>query len=389
MRRSPALIFMSIVALSAVSLWLEVGSPDGMIAGIAVALWLLAMGGIGALVATRRPENPTGWLMLAISLVLTLHGLAGAYAGHALIEGHSLPGAEVAAWMTLWLLVPGFALFIPLLLLFPSGRLPSPAWRWPLHLTGLAIGAAVVGLALKPGPIDYVPSLDNPVGVEGDLSTALSDGSESVLTTLALVAVVSLIVRFRRARGTEREQIKWFVYAVAMIPVLGLLSIPVDAIDGEGASYGAFAVNMTAALLIPLSLGVAILRNRLYDIDVIVNRTLVYGALTALLAGAYLGLVVFLQRVLKPVTAESDLAVAGSTLAVAALFRPLRSSVQSFIDRRFYRRKYDAAETLDEFSARLRDEVELESLSEELVDVVGRTMQPAHASLWLRPESGS
>lgn len=389
MRRGPALIFTSIVVLSAASLWLEVGSPEGIIASVAVTLWLLAMGGIGALVATRRPENPTGWLMLAISLVLTLHGLAAAYAGHALIEGHSLPGAEVAAWMTLWLLVPGFALFIPLLLLFPSGRLPSRRWKWPLRLAGLAMGTAVVGLALKPGPIDYVPRLDNPIGVEGALSTVLSDGSETVLTTLALVAVASLIVRFRRARGIEREQIKWFVYAVAMIPVLGLLSIPVDAIDGEGASYGAFAVNMTAALLIPLSLGVAILRNRLYDIDVIVNRTLVYGALTALLAGAYLGLVVFLQRVLKPITAESDLAIAGSTLAVAALFRPLRSRVQEFIDRRFYRRKYDAAETLDEFTARLRDEVELQSLSEELVDVVGRTMQPAHASLWLRSEAGS
>lgn len=382
-------LFAAIMGVAAISLWLEIGSPEGMIATIAVAVWLLAVGGIGALVAARRPQNPIGWLMVAISLILSLHGLAGAYAGHALIEGHDLPGAEFAAWVTLWLLVPGFALFIPLLLLFPSGRLPSPRWRWVLRLAWVGMGASVVGLALKPGPIDYVPELDNPAGVEGGITVALSDGSETLLTTLALVAIVSLFFRFRRASGSEREQIKWFVYAVAMIPVLLLLSTPVDAVDGDEGSYGAFIVNMTAALLIPISLGVAILRKRLYDIDVIVNRTLVYGALTAILAGAYLGIVVVLQRVLAPITADSDVAVAASTLAAAALFRPLRSRVQGFIDRRFYRSKYDAQRTLEEFAAHLRDEVDLDAVARQLAGVVGETMQPSRVSVWLREGSAT
>ena len=387
MTRLATALFASIVILTGVGLWLSVGSSEGMIAGIAVGIWLLALGGIGALVASRRPENPIGWLMLAIAILVTLHGLAGEYASYVLERGHLLPGGEVAAWLSLWLLAPGFALFIPLLLLFPSGKLPSPRWVWVLRLAVFGIFAAAVGLAIRPGPVDYIPKLDNPFAVDaGGLEVALADGGESLLTLLGLVAAASLVIRFRRASGTEREQIKWFVYAIAMIPILALISIPVDAVDGEGASYGAFAVNMTAALLIPLSLGVAILRNRLYDIDVIVNRTLVYGVLTALLAGAYLGIVVLLQGVLAPVTSDSDLAIAASTLAVAALFRPLRARVQAFIDRRFYRRKYDAAETLDRFSGRLRDEVELDALSHSLIAVVGDTMQPSHASLWLRSQ---
>jgi len=179
---------------------------------------------------------------------------------------------------------------------------------------------------------------------------------------------------------------KWFIFAVSLFPVIFLISQFVQALDDSEEEYLGFLVIAAGLLFVPVSMGIGILKHRLYDVDVVLNRALVYGALTGILGVAYLGIVVLLQRLLDPLTRESDLAIAGSTLAVAALFRPLRVRVQTFIDRRFYRRKYDAAGTLGRFSSRLRDEIELDALSEDLISVVGETVQPSHASLWLRSE---
>ena len=208
--------------------------------------------------------------------------------------------------------------------------------------------------------------------------------SFSGLVVSLLASVASLVVRLRRSRGDERQQIKWFLTAAAVLTLI--IGIAPFTFFTPGFPEWAWPVALLGSLsLIPIAAGVAILKYRLYEIDVIINRTLVYVALTAMLASAYLGIVVVLQRVLEPLTADSDIAIAGSTLAVAALFRPLRTRVQTFIDHRFYRRKYDAAATLSAFSSHLREQVDLDSLGRELVGVVGTTMQPAHASLWLRP----
>jgi hypothetical protein len=232
--------------------------------------------------------------------------------------------------------------------------------------------------------IDSSRTLPNPIGIpglhdveEGPISVVLLLGALSSV----LAGMVSVVVRFRRSRGEERQQMKWFTFAVVLLIVEFVFQSAI--LDGAGGDRIP-VIDGIAMALVPISAAVAIFRYRLYDIDVVINRALVYGALTAVLAAAYLGLVVVFQEVLSPLTADSDVAVAGSTLAVAALFRPVRARVQEFIDRRFYRHKYDASETLEEFASSLRDEVDLDSLSRELVGVVADTMQPAHASLWLR-----
>lgn len=351
--------------------------------------WLLTTAGVGALVMANRPDNSVGPLMVAASLGVALGLLVEAYASYIYELGHpDLPLGMTAAWMSLWLTIPAFSLFMHLFLRFPSGRLPSPGWRWVSRLLTAGVVLSCVGYGLRPGRIDGVPQLANPLGdlVAGGLAEALLWVGETSLTAGGFLSIVSLVVRFRRASVTERQRMKWFVLAVAAFPVLALIGQWVQAFDDSKDEYAGFLVIAVALLLVPVSMGIGILRHRLYDIDVVVNRALVYGALTAILAAAYLGIVVLLQGLLRPITAESDLAVAGSTLVVAGLFRPIRERVQAFIDRRFYRRKYDASETLGAFAARLRDQVDLDSLRNELVGAVSTTMQPTHASLWLRQE---
>lgn len=252
---------------------------------------------------------------------------------------------------------------------------------WPTALFGVMVIAAY---SLSPASGSFVEGLVNLV-VYGAFS--LTEGW--ILAFIGFCAIVSLFIRMRRAAGPERQQVKWFVYAVAVFPVLLLAAMAADMIlDAQvrrGDHLVDFLLIMLGAILIPVAMGISILKYRLYDIDLVVNRTLVYGTLTALLAAAYFALIVLLQRVL-PLDGDSDIAVAASTLAVAGLFQPLRSRVQAFIDHRFYRRKYDAAATLQDFTGRLRDQVDLPSLSDDLLWVVGRTIQPAHASLWLRSE---
>jgi len=244
--------------------------------------------------------------------------------------------------------------------------------------------------ALSPGPISVgLGPIRNPLGVES--LPSFIKVVERVVNTLLFAAVISLFIRLRRARGLERQQIKWFVYATALTICGGILTYPVsEAIGSLWLKWIGFVPFIVGVMAIPISMGIAILRYRLYELDTLINRTLVYGALTAILAGVYFGGIVLLQGVFVALTGErSTLAVVASTLLIAALFNPLRRRIQSFIDRRFYRKKYDARKTLEAFSTKLRDETDLNALSDDLVGVVRETMQPAHVSLWLRPDKAS
>jgi hypothetical protein len=272
---------------------------------------------------------------------------------------------------------PAFGLLAFLLLLFPHGRLPSPRWRPFAWLTVAVYLTLSLSAALAPGAVElYYPEATPPVRlpVAGLADTAFDWLLGGQLLVLA-IALVSVVLRLRRARGEERQQVKWFVYTVVTVIVLFIAGI---VILGAGYLFPLFG-------LIPVSVAVAVFKYRLYEIDRLINRTLVYGLLSALLVGVYAGLVFLLGRLLDPATGDSALAVAASTLAVAALFQPARRRVQAVVDRRFNRRRYDAARTVDRFSDRLRDHVDLDTLSAELLTVVDQTVQPASASLWLRP----
>ena len=347
---------------------------------------------VGAFIAARRPDHPIGWIMCATGFFIGLSAGATEYATRAvLVDPGSLPAGREVSWFASWLTIPGFCLMTFLMLLFPTGRLLSNRWRW---VARVAVANALIfliaeaslwpyrGKALLVSPEDQVPE-----GVV--VPIVVFEVLWIVLMLSAVIGFVSLVIRFRRSTGVERQQMKWVASAAAVVAVLAVLNLFV--FDALGIPFSGFRV-VTEHLLnlsvagFSISVAIAILRYRLYDIDLIINRTLVYGALTAILVGVYVTVVFTLQRLLDPVTRDSDLAIAASTLAVAALFRPLRGRVQDFIDRRFYRSKFDAQRTLETFSARLRDEVDLSQLSTELVAVVRDTMQPAHVSLWLRTE---
>jgi hypothetical protein len=348
---------------------------------------------LGALVVSRRPGNAIGWIFLVVSVVIAVQVFSGQYATVALAQnGPALPGGDRAAWLsglTQATAVMGGFLF--LVLLFPTGRLLSPRWRVLAWAAGLAVAAFLVFDALAPGPIEAFPSVRNPFGIEAAAAAFELLGAVGLWTALAcfVAAIVSLILRFYRSRGDERLQLKWFTYAATV----GFLAIVLGNTLAPAAFEGRFGtlVWTLAPLSLPIAAGIAILKYRLYDIDVIINRTLVYVVLTVSLASIYLGGVAALQYALRALTGQelrSQLAVVASTLVIAALFNPLRRRIQSFVDRRFYRQKYDARKTLEEFGARLRDETDVGRLSEDLVGVVQDTLQPEHASLWLR-EPGS
>jgi hypothetical protein len=359
-----------------------VGLRGGSAATIAGLVTAAGMTAIGALVASSRPGNPIGWIFCAAGVMLVLSSFEQEYADWASEEPGSLPAGEALGWVAQWIWVPALAaVLVFVFLLFPDGRLPSPRWR-PVALLGAATAALfLVEQALRPGSLENSPAYENPVGVDG-LGDAIRFAEYPTLAAfgVAVVAsIASLPLRLRRARGDERRQLKWFAYGAAVAGVCVLIGGPL------WTSVPALRILLHAGLMaLTLSVVIGILRHRLYDIDVVINRTLVYGALTAALVAAYVGSVLLLQLVLSPLTEESDLAIAGSTLAVAALFRPARARIQGLVDRRFYRRRYDASRTLEDFAARLRDEVELDAISTDLRGVVGETVQPAHVSLWLR-----
>jgi hypothetical protein len=348
---------------------------DMFLAGLAVVTFAT----MGALIVARHPRNRVGWISCVLPLGLMLAFFSGEYATYALLtEPNSLPGGLLMAWLSDWIWLPSMLVALLLLLLFPNGRPPSPRW-WPvvwLTLIG-AIGVAC-HQALSPGRLSGFPR-DNPFGLGGaggELAEALAF-SYALVTIAFLAAAASVVVRLRRASGDERQQLKWLASA-GVVVFVGVLTTNLNLV---GDPFPIFVGQIAVAVAV----GVGILKYRLYDIDVVINRTLVYGALTATLAGTYLGSVLLLQLALSGVTADNALAVAGSTLAVAALFQPARRRIQATVDRRFYRHKYDAARTIEAFGVHLRDEVDLDALALELRAVVGETMQPAHVSLWIRP----
>jgi hypothetical protein len=359
----------------------EVSGPGAL----AFGLMIVAFAGLGALVAARHPRNPIGWILVVSPLCLAFTQVARDWYIHTLFaDPGSLPLAPGLMWAANWAWVPGFMpLLTLLLLLFPDGRPPSRRWR-PIGWLGVAgMALLIVGYGFAPGQLEDYPRVDNPVGVGGAAGDALEVFRAIGFPFFGLAAIgsmVSLVVRFRRSRGVERQQLKWMAAAAALVVAAWMVNAFFDQVLHEDISL----ILPLALLALPGAAAIAVLRYRLYDLGLVVNRTLVYGALSATLAGAYIGTVLLLQVALEPLTSDSGLAIAGSTLAVAALFRPARAQIQALVDRRFYRRRYDAARTVEGFSARLRDEVELDALSGELRAVVRETVQPAHVSLWLR-----
>ncbi len=337
---------------------------------------------VGALLAIRRPRHPVGWLLLALGLSVLAAGVSNGYAGYGLlVRAEPLPAVRYVAWyddagFVVWPALLGF-----LLLLTPTGSLPSPRWRWWARVAATAPVVWLVGAALQTRPLDppfqavtsplAVPALAGPAGYASWLSVL-------VVGLALLVAAASLIVRFRRAPGAERQQLRWVAFAAALsaFGVVAIAALPVR--DRLLLSV----LTAVCLALLPLATGVAILRYRLYDLDRIVSRTLAYGLLTLLLGGGYAGVVLGLGQLLGQ---GSSLVVAGATLAVAAVFQPARQRIQRAVDRRFNRRRYDTARTIQAFSARLRDEIDLDTLTGELLAVVDQTMQPIQVSLWLRP----
>lgn len=374
--------------LSSLTLWLSLrgpGSSDTLLGFIPVAYAT-----VGALVASRHPSNSMGWLLLAVALAFTVQGLAEAY-----VSTPSNPGYPIVAWFAGWVwYVWLFLLTVYVPLLFPDGRLLSPRWRLVLPLAALGSVASIAGVAFKPGDVDLdVPrAIPNPLGATG-IPAAVFKTAETVggvvLIIAGLLAGASLVLRLRRSSGVERQQLTWFAFAgwLTLLGVTlagGAFVLPNAWSDPVG-SVG-WTLFIAAALVgIPSATGIAIFRYHLYDIDLVINRTLVYGTLTAALLMTYVVSVLVLRPLLRPLAGDSDLAVALSTLAVAALFRPARARIQNTVDRRFYRHKYDAARTLDDFTDRLRHELDLDAVATDLCAAARDTMQPAHVSLWLRP----
>jgi hypothetical protein len=364
----------------------ELGSLWGTAVQITVDFALPILGG---LIASRRPDNLIGWIVCAAAVANAMDYFADGYATYALLaEPNSLPGGLVTAWVSNWVPMLALGLLPFFLLLFPTGRLPSRRWRPVVVFAVLVYVVLPVGYAVLPGPLITFPSVENPLGHEGaagEIVPGVGQVSAWMLFVLSsLVSLVSLVLRFRRSRREERQQIKWVAYAAALIAAYLL----VDSIFGEALDPISPILSAIFFGSLWVAIGVAILKYRLYNIDLLINRTLVYGALTAILAAVYFGGIVVLQRLFVVLTGgKSTLAVVASTLVIAALFNPLRRRIQSFIDRRFYRRKYDVTKTLETFSAKLREETDLDALSDDLVGVVRETMQPAHVSLWLRPDS--
>ena len=355
---------------------------------------------VGALIASRRPENPIGWLCLVDGLLWTTTDMLDYHSLYVMASPGSVPFPVVLAGVNHWLWVPTVGLLgTYVFLLFPDGRLPSRRWRPLAWLSGVVIASGSLGLMLSPGPLDMPRGIRNPFGLEAAPWVAVAAYAILPLLPLCMLAsALSLVMRYRRSRGDVRQQIKWIAFAASLVALTYLIAIvalfihPSEIWFAAGLPLWLDLIEYAALLSItsvPIAIGFAVLKYRLYDIDLIINRTLVYGSLTGALALVYFGGVTVTQALFRNITGQEQLpqlVVVVSTLLIAALLNPLRRRIQSFIDRRFYRAKYDARKILEAFSVRLRDETDLEALNEDLVEVVRETMQPAHVSLWLRPE---
>jgi hypothetical protein len=392
-RKRSTRVAWSMVAIFVVSWILQVplSAANGnlqanFVDGGALLLAFSAFMAMGALIVAHRPSNAIGWIFSAIGLLTATGGLSQEYAEYAYVtRPGSLPGAILAVWYSLWWWYPTiFLTLVFTLFFFPTGRLLSRRWRPAFWLAATATGAITVLAALSPGldlDEEHRVRVRNPIGVVGveDIEKGPVGVALDVLIAVSLVlALASLVLRFRRSRGDERQQLKWFTYAGALVP-LALLG------DALPAPLGNIVFTVPIVFL-PVAAGIAVLRYRLYDIDRLINRTLVYGLLTVLLGGIYAGLVLVLGQLFGGLSAEPPTwAVAGATLAVAALFQPARRRIQQAVDRRFNRGKYNAAKTIQAYSVRLRDQLDLDTLSTELLAVVDQTMEPTRVSLWLRP----
>jgi hypothetical protein len=354
---------------------------------------------VGALIASRHPGNPIGWVLLADGFLWMLSSTMDYYTVYGVASPGSVPYPMMVAGINNWLWLPAAGLLGTFVfLLFPDGRLPSTRWRPVAWLSGAVIALGSVGVALSPGRLASLGGARNPFGLEGYpwLYTGMLVFLLLVPVCMVLSAV-SLVLRFRRSRGEQRQQIKWIAFAASVVGLLYLIAMytaflyPSEAWFQPGSPWWLDLLAYAALFsftFVPTAVGVAILRYRLYDIDLIINRTLVYGSLTATLVLLYLGGVVVTQTLFRALTGQlqqPQLAIVVSTLAIAALFNPLRRRIQSLIDRRFYRKKYDAARVLEAFSARLRDETDLDRFEGDVVAVVRETVQPEHASIWVRP----
>jgi hypothetical protein len=364
-----------------------VGETDD-VSVVANLITLLPFSVVGAIVASRQPRNTIGWLFCGVGVTVGLNSFAGDFAEFWLASGFGVSSlGETAAWLSSWLWF--LLVFVPmslLLLLFPDGKLPSPRWRPVAWGGALGTAGGVMGNALSAGPLVDFPQIANPYGVDSPIVGMVGVAGSIVAAGSMVGSAVSLILRLRRSGSRQRQQIKWLAYGGAVLVggvFAGALAIPWN--------VPVSIMIMSVSLLgLPVFTGIAIVRHHLYDIDILINRTLVYTTLTATLTLVYFGGMAGLQRLLSPVMGEGNgLAVVASTLLIATLFNPLRRRIQAFIDRRFYRSKYDARKTLEGFSAKLRDETDLKALNDELVRVVRETMQPAHVSLWVRPETSS
>jgi hypothetical protein len=391
----PALIVMVSLALVALSIAAGFAMPetsdgDSAFQLLAFVPPVAAFSIVGGLIAVRRPGNVIGWLMATIGLLFAVVVCCAVIATWGL-ETDGLP-TRLAEWIdvpsNLWVIALGL-IGIQLPLRLPDGRLPSPRWRWFSRISIFLITVTLVGMAGHRGPVEGTRGTANPLGAAWaePLASAIF-----LVIACFVVSIVALFRRYSRAAEHERVQLRWVASGGGVFLAVYLLTLPLASVLGvsEQSTTGQVitAVSQTGFAALPIAIGYAILRHRLYDIDVVINRALVYAALTAILAATYVGSVLLLQLLLNGITGDSSLAVAGSTLAVAAVFRPARARIQGAVDRRFFRRKYDAQLTLEAFSSRLRDEVDLRALSAELNAVVRETLQPSHLSLWLR-EAGS
>jgi hypothetical protein len=357
---------------------------------------------VGAQIASRRPRNPVGWICLAEGLLWMVLAVTGSYS----VYGTSNPGSvpypvAIGTMGNQWLWIPTVGLLgIYLILLFPDGRLPSRRWRALAVFSAVTIVLQCLAEGFAPGPLENQGGVANPFGIEAlPWLQAAAYIMLPLLPLCILGSAVGMVLRYRRSRGEVRQQIKRVAFFASFAGLLYLCALVSLLIFVPGVLGGArlpatplwLDLLLNVALLgfagVPVAIGFAVLKYRLYDIDIIINRTLVYGSLTATLVAVYFAGVASMQLVLRALTGQteqSQLAVVVSTLAIAALFDPLRRRIQAFIDRRFYRRKYDAQKTLEEFSARLRDETDLETLNRDLAGVIEETLQPTDVSLWLR-----
>jgi hypothetical protein len=385
---SACVLSLALTALSLLFLTLTLLHSDTPVYYYWLETSMVALGysTVGAIVASRLPDSPIGWLFCAIGLSFGVVHFSAEYAAYALLlaPSRSLPGDAAFAWLNSWVWVGGLGLVVFLDLLFPNGRLPSARWRWFARFTAVALLPAAILAALSPGLI-LSSTIKNPLGIEG-LPNA-SKATEAFMYALVVVGASSMMARLRHAGRLERQQIKWFAYATTFV-ISGVIlkNVAYPLVGVEWVWWAGLILTAVGVVGSPIAMALAILRYRLYQIDLLINRTLVYGSLTATLVALYFGVIVVLQRLFVVLIGEqSTLAVVASTLVIAALFNPFRRRIQSEVDRRFYRSKYDTRKTLEAFSAQLRNETDLDALRDELVTVVRETMQPEHASLWLRP----